>query len=137
MNTDGANILVVDDSATVRSAIISKLLNLRVRTTEAEDGASAVQLLRTEDFDLAIIDLKMPFFDGYDLLSFIRGHKNFKHLPVLVLTSLDDQHSLSRALEAGATAYLVKPLNWQAFGAHIEHLLNLYRSARGSTALHN
>ena len=137
MDTDRANVLVVDDSATVRSAVISKLLNLRVRTTEADDGFSAVQLLRTNDFDLAIIDLNMPFIDGYDLLSFIRGHKDFKHLPVLVLTSLDDKHSISRALEAGATAYLVKPLNWRAFGAHIEHLLHLYRSARGSAGLPN
>ena len=137
MNNDVAHILVVDDSSTVRSEVTSKLLNLRVQVTEAEDGMSAVQVLRAENIDLAIIDLKMPFFDGYDLLCFIRGHDKLKHLPVLVLTSSDDQLSISRALESGATAYLVKPLNWQAFGAHVQHLLHLHRSAKGCTKYHN
>ena len=137
MNSDVAHVLVVDDSSTVRSAVTSKLLNIRVQVTEAADGLSAVQVLREKNVDLAIIDLNMPFFDGYDLLCFIRGHDRFKHLPALVLTSSDDQLSLSRALESGATAYLVKPLHWKAFGAHIEHLLHLHRSARGCAKYHN
>ena len=137
MNSEVGHILVVDDSSTVRSVVTSKLLNMRVRVTEAEDGISAVQVLRAENIDLAIIDLKMPFFDGYDLLCIIRGHDKFKHLPVLVLTSSDDQLSLSRALEYGATAYLVKPLNWQAFGAHVQHLLHLHRSAKGFAKYHS
>ena len=124
------NVLVVDDSATVRSVLCGKLMAMRVNAVEAEDGTSAMQLLHASDFDLAIIDLAMPGLDGYDLLGCIRGHQHSIHMPVIVLTSTEDQHAISRALAAGATSFIVKPLNWSAFGAHIEHLMHLSRFYR-------
>jgi CheY-like chemotaxis protein len=119
-----AQVLVADDDALCRRALVMKLVKLDAEVAEAEDGSEAFSL-RLQKFDLAIIDLEMPKMGGYDLLGCIRGVPQLKHLPVVVLTSSDDRRSLERALTGGATSFLIKPLNWTAFGAHIEHLLAL------------
>lgn len=120
-----ARVLVADDDALCRRTVATKLVRLQATVTEADDGYAAFELLRRQEFDLAIIDLEMPNMDGYELLGCIRGTVKLKHLPVVVLTSNDDRISLERALTAGATSFLIKPLNWLAFGAHLEHLLAL------------
>ena len=120
-----ARVLVVDDDATCRLAVTSKLENLCVDVVEAEEGGEALILLQRHSFELAIIDLEMPGMSGYSLLGCMRGIKELKHVPVVVLTSHLDPECIERALVAGATSFLSKPLNWLAFGAHIEHIISL------------
>lgn len=122
-----AKVLVVDDSASCRHVVSSKLRSLAADVTETADGAQALQLLLAEPFDLVIIDLEMPKLDGFSLLGCIRGHPKTRHMPTIVLTSNESRHALEQALSAGATSYLTKPLNWVAFGDHIKHLLELAR----------
>lgn len=129
-NTGGARVLVVDDDAFSRIAVVKKVQQLRATTLEAEDGLQAFALLRQEAVDLAIIDLEMPVMNGHELLSCIRGAPRTKHLPVLVLTAADDRASLERALQCGATSLMIKPLNWAAFSSHIEHILHLSLAGR-------
>lgn len=125
-----ATVLVIDDDAFSRRVVASRIERLDAVVTEAEDGMTAFRLLHGQRFDLVILDLEMPNMNGYELLGCIRGAPSLKHLPVIVLTAKEDRTSLERALVSGATSYLVKPLNWTAFGAHITHLLQLARSAR-------
>ena len=82
-------------------------------------------LLQRQSFDLAIVDLEMPGMSGYSLLGCMRGIKELKHIPVVVLTSHFDRECIERALVSGATSFLSKPLNWSAFGLHIEHIITL------------
>ena len=134
-NTSGARVLVVDDDAFSRNAVVKKVQQLKATTLEAEDGLQAFALLRQEAVDLAIIDLEMPVMNGHELLSCIRGAPRTKHLPVLVLTAADDRASLERALQCGATSLMIKPLNWAAFSSHIEHILHLSLAGRQLQAL--
>ena len=125
------NIMVVDDSAVVRevmTAVLSQEPGFNV--TVAADPFIAMGKMKNQRPDVIILDLEMPNMNGYELLGCIRGAPSLKHLPVIVLTAKEDRTSLERALVSGATSYLVKPLNWTAFGAHITHLLQLARSAR-------
>jgi CheY-like chemotaxis protein len=117
------HVLVVDDDPLSRKLVARRLEMLSAKTLEASDGAEALKLLNESPVDLLIVDLEMPGMDGYDLLGCVRAVKTMKHLPVVVLTARDDRASLERALSAGATSYLLKPLNWSIFGSHIAHLL--------------
>ena len=128
--TTGARVLIVDDDAFSRTAVAKKVHQLRATTLEAEDGLQAYSILRREPVDLAIIDIEMPVMNGLELLGCIRGAPRLKHLPVLVLTAAEDRLSLERALQSGATSLMIKPLNWAAFSAHIEHILYLSMAGR-------
>ena len=132
--TSGARVLIVDDDPFSRIAVAKKVQQLRATTFEAEDGLQAFAMLRREQIDLAIIDLEMPVMNGLELLGCIRGAPRMKHLPVLVLTAAEDRASLERALQCGATSLMIKPLNWAAFSAHIEHILFLSMAGRALTA---
>ena len=133
-STSNARVLIVDDDAFSRMAVVKKVQQLRATALEAEDGLQAFTLLRREPVDLAIIDLEMPVMNGLELLGCIRGAPSLKHLPVLVLTAAEDRQSLEQALQCGATSLMIKPLNWAAFSAHIEHILYLSLAGRALRA---
>ena len=122
-------VLVADDEPITRFLTASKLARLNGHVLEAEDGLSAWDLLLSQPCQLAVIDLEMPKLDGFGLIQCVRGHPKTRHLPIVVLTSRDDKEAIERALIAGATSYLIKPLNWKLFGHHIGHLLELGREA--------
>jgi CheY-like chemotaxis protein len=123
-------VLIVDDDAFARAAVAKRIEQLGADVVRAADGFEALDVLKSGTFDLAVVDLEMPRLDGYELLGCIRGLPNLKHLPVIVLTGKEDRASLERALTCGATSFLIKPLNWLAFSAHIEHLMHLSKAAR-------
>jgi diguanylate cyclase (GGDEF)-like protein len=78
----------------------------------------------------------MPKFGGLDLIKSIRGHPKLKRIPIIVVTGNESREALESALAAGATSYLLKPLNWRAFGEHICHVLELaYRACH--VAMHD
>ena len=129
------SVLVVDDEAFSRAVVSRKVAKLS-DVVEAEDGLEALSQLQTTVFDLAIVDLEMPNFNGLDLIRCVRGHPTLKHIPIIVLTGNESRSALEGALTAGATSFLLKPLNWSAFGEHIRHVLQLaYRA--GHLALHD
>src|SRR5205814_2078537 len=75
-------------------------------------------------------------YNGVELIKDMRGHPALKHIPIIVLTANESRGGLENALTAGATSFLLKPLNWSAFGEHIRHVLELaYRA--GHMALHD
>jgi diguanylate cyclase (GGDEF)-like protein len=129
------SVLVVDDDAFSRTVVSRKVAKL-ADVIEAEDGLEALSRLQTAVFDLAIVDLEMPNFNGLDLIKCVRAHPTLKHIPILVLTGSESRSALEGALTAGATSFLLKPLNWSTFGEHINHVLHLaYRA--GHLALHD
>lgn len=123
-------VLVADDDAIQRSLVKSRLAKLNAKTVEAEDGNIAWQLLVAGHFDLAIVDIGMPNFDGIELTRCIRGHPRTRHIPVIVITSRDDRAAIDSAFAAGASSFLVKPVVWSTFEHHIGFLLRLVDSAR-------
>ena len=123
-------VLVVDDEPIARMSIVMRFSSIGATVVEAEDGASALKELLQQPFDAAMIDLEMPGLDGFELIGCIRGHPNLKHLAVIVLSGRDDPTSIRNALQAGATSYLLKPLNWTAFGEHIRSCIGLREHQR-------
>lgn len=121
-------VLVADDDAVFRSLVCSNLEGRADAVCEAEDGQRAWELLLSESFELALIDLSMPGIDGYALIRCIRSHPRTRRLPIVVITSTADPVAVKRALEAGATSFLAKPINWNLFGHHIDYMVRVEQS---------
>lgn len=117
--------LIVDDDPILRSLLRAKLVHQIPEAYEADDGGAAWDLLRNIDFQIAFVDLEMPNIDGITLIQCIRAHPRTRHLPIVVITGRQDAGALKQALDAGATSYLQKPLNWSTFEHHVGHLLAL------------
>ncbi|HWN32461.1 MAG TPA: adenylate/guanylate cyclase domain-containing protein [Pseudonocardia sp.] len=106
-----AALLVVDDNPMNRDILARRLRRLGHNVTLAENGLDALDALRRGPFDLVLLDILMPEMDGYGVLEHLRADADLRHLPVLVLSALDDIDAVARCLEMGAVDYLPKPFN--------------------------
>jgi two-component system, chemotaxis family, chemotaxis protein CheY len=122
-------ILIVDDSPTIRRMVKASLGAMPATTfVEAASGLEAIEALAVTRVQLVILDLNMPDMHGLDVLRFVRSHDNYKHVPVLILTTRGDQVSRDAALQAGGSAYMTKPFTPSALAASVTDLLSLSRS---------
>jgi two-component system chemotaxis sensor kinase CheA len=101
-------ILVADDSVTLRMLVKNILETAGYKVTTAVDGAEALAALRAEDFDLLISDIDMPKLDGIALCSKLRGLAATAELPILLLSSHDSREARKKGIDAGADAYISK-----------------------------
>lgn len=104
-------ILIVDDDETVRElskAILNKSgFN---NAWEAEDGKSALSLLKNQHFDVVICDWEMPNMTGLDLLKEVRKDGRIKNIAFLMATVIADMENVKKAIEEGVTDYVTKPI---------------------------
>jgi two-component system, sensor histidine kinase and response regulator len=121
-----ARILVVEDSPTMRHASVDILHEAGHDTVEAADGVLAMAALDADPaIDLVLADVMMPRMDGFQLVEAIRARPDKRGLPVLILTTLDDVGSHSRAIEAGADDVLEKPITPIELCARVRTTLRL------------
>lgn len=117
-------VLVVDDALAVRELQRSILERAGYHVTTARDGVEALAVLRDQPQDLVLTDIEMPGMDGFSLVRSIRGHRALSEMPVVLLSSSDDDMGRRRGLEAGANAYVVKSdLDAEALRSTVERLL--------------
>ena len=117
-------ILVVDDSHTMRRMVRAALGGLAdVAFVEAGSGLQAIEVLAVEPVQMMMLDLNMPDMHGLDVLKFLRSHKQYRELPVMVLTTRGDETSRDAAFKAGASAYMTKPFSPTALAASVSELL--------------
>ena len=104
-------LLVVDDSSVIRKVIKAAADVLQMETVEAGDGIEALEKLAEfyKEIDLVLLDWNMPEMNGYDVLVEIKTSDNYKHIPVMMVTTEGQQSSIVAAVRAGANNYLVKP----------------------------
>jgi two-component system chemotaxis sensor kinase CheA len=108
---DGRRVLIADDDMRTVYAL-SALLRAKGATVEVADtGRLACSQLEQHAFDALLLDLMMPEMDGYQVLAWLRERERFASLPVLVLTAKAMKNDQQKCLEAGATAYLAKPVD--------------------------
>ncbi len=120
-------ILVVDDDAVNRQLLTSLLEQDGHRVDTASDGRQALERLHGDPFDLALVDVLMPELDGYGVLEYMRDDESLRHVPVLMITALDDIGSAVRCIELGADDYLVKPFDPVVLRARIKASLTRKR----------
>ncbi len=108
-----ATILLVDDDRLVLTTLAEGLRQAGYQVLEASDGDAAVRIAEVQAPDLAILDMRMLGRDGHDVAVWLRSHTD---IPFLFLSAYSDAETVSKAIEAGALGYLIKPL-------HVEQIL--------------
>jgi two-component system chemotaxis response regulator CheY len=105
-------ILVVDDFSTMRRIVRNLLVELGFSGAliqEADDGANAMIMLKSQPFDMVVTDWNMPNMTGIELLRAIRAEASLKCLPVLMVTAENNRDQIIAAAQAGVNGYIVKP----------------------------
>lgn len=145
----GDTVLVVDDTAVDRELLARAIAQLGHEVRTAPDGAAALATLAADGSDLVLLDLLMPVMDGFEALRRIKADPDLAHVPVIVVSAVEDQASLVRCIELGATDYLIKPFNREVLRARlttslatkrlrdieIDHLKQVERVIGAATAL--
>lgn len=105
-------VLIVDDSPSIRRQSTKLVEQAGLRVITANNGADALELLLNGDWepDLILSDVEMPQIDGWGFLEYVKTDENFGQFPVVMITSLDANHHRQKALDLGASDYLIKPL---------------------------
>ncbi len=125
---DGERVLLVDDDAVARLLTASALAARGWQVTEADGGAQALALFERERPDVVVLDALMPDLDGFATCERLRRSAGGEHVPVLMLTGLDDEQSIARAYEAGATDFFVKSTSqWTLLSQRLRYLLRAAR----------
>jgi len=116
-------ILVVDDDPALRLVLRHTMEQEGYYVIEAGNGLEAIQTTVRQQPDLILMDAVMPEMDGFRATSELKAIQEHEHIPVLIITSLDDDHSISQAFSAGACDYITKPIHWSVMKHRVRRLL--------------
>jgi two-component system chemotaxis response regulator CheY len=117
-------ILIAEDFATMRRIIKNVLRQAGYQQiVEADDGATALRKLKSDDIGLVIADWNMPNMTGLDLLKAMRNDGTLKHIPFLMVTAEAKKDNIIEAIQSGASNYLVKPFTPDKLREKIDQIL--------------
>jgi signal transduction histidine kinase len=116
-------VLVADDEPGQRLLLRETLAQHDYQVVEAANGIEAIA--RFEEFlpDLLLLDVMMPEMGGFDVCKILRGRPEGRHVPIVMVTGLDDTDSIHRAYEIGATDFMTKPINWSLLVQQVRYIL--------------
>ena len=119
------SILIVEDSATMRSLLAASLeeLDTPVKITEASSGFEALRYLPRDEFDLVVTDINMPDINGLELVSFIKKNERYSSIPLVIVSTERSDRDRDKGLSLGADAYLVKPFEPETLRQVVRDLL--------------
>ena len=125
---DRSRVLLVDDDEVNLLLTSVALKDQGFTVTEVTSGEAAIRTLTDFSPDVVVLDAVMPGLDGFETCRVMRGLPGFESLPVLMLTGLDDDASITRAYEAGATDFFVKSTQWSLLAGRLRYLLRASRT---------
>lgn len=105
------NILIIDDNEMNRNMLGRRLERIGHKVSEAENGLEGLSMLKNGKFDLVLLDVLMPVMNGFETLQQIKEDVRIKHIPVIMISAMDEVDSAVSCIEAGAEDYLAKPFN--------------------------
>ncbi len=120
-----ARVLVVDDIAINVRLLEAKLSAEYYDVITADSGQEALRMIKTEEPDIVLLDVMMPEMDGFEVCERIKADPETRHIPVIMVTALNEQRDRVRGLEAGADDFLTKPVNDTALFARLKSLLRV------------
>jgi adenylate cyclase len=137
------SILIVDDIEANRDILARRLSRDGHRVASAVGGQHALQALSNEAFDLVLLDLMMPDINGFDVLMRMKADPQLQHIPVIMISAVDEVESVVRCIEIGAEDYVAKPFNPTLLRARVcaslvrKHLLDKVRAQAADLAAWN
>jgi adenylate cyclase len=121
------NILVVDDNPMNRDTLSHYLRRLGHTVEIAENGQQAIEMIERQRFDLVLLDIIMPVMDGFQVLAQLKKNRAQRDIPVIIISSLDDQEHIVKGIRMGADDCLPKPFDPIILGARVEACLERKR----------
>ncbi len=118
-----AQVLIVDDSASMRQMVSFTLKGAGYQVEEAADGVEAVRKAKANPFNVVITDVNMPNMDGITLIKELRGLPTYKFTPLLLLTTESSADKKAQGKQAGATGWMVKPFSPDQLLATVKKVL--------------
>lgn len=118
--TLAGRVLVVDDERLNRSILRAALGRQGHEVVEAADGREALDRLADGGIDVVLLDIVMPIMDGYETLAAIKADPSLSHVPVIIISGVDQVDSVVRCIEMGATDYLTKPFQPSILKARLD-----------------
>lgn len=116
-------ILIVDDQKTLRLVLRKAIENLGYQVIEACNGQHCLDVCQKVTPDMILLDAMMPGMDGFACCTKLHTLMGDRCPPILMITVLDDQESVERALQVGASDYITKPINWDLLAQRVNRLL--------------
>jgi two-component system response regulator ChvI len=126
------NIALVDDENSIRTSVSLALESEGFKVDVFQNGLEALEALETNSYDLGLFDIKMPKMDGNELLSKVRSSKNktLKEMPIIFLTSKDQEQDEIIGLRMGAADYITKPFSQKLLNERIKTVLRIYQNRK-------
>jgi adenylate cyclase len=116
-------VLIVDDNENNRDLLLRRLSREGCALAMAENGTQALEIMKRADFDLILLDIMMPEIDGFVVLAELKKDPKLQHIPVIMISAIDELESVVRCVELGADDYLMKPFNPVLLRARVNALL--------------
>ena len=107
--------LVIDDSKSIRLLLSDILLGMGFTVNEAASGLEAMDLIKKEKVDLALVDWHMPNMDGCEFIQEVRKDNTYNGMRLMMVTTETELNKVAEALEAGADEYIMKPFTKEIF----------------------
>ena len=104
-------VLIIDDDATIRTLLEGTLARKGFKVFCASSGHDGLDIVKTEEIDVIMLDWMMPEMDGMEVLAELKRNSNTMHIPVFMLTGKEDSKDIDLAISKGAVDYIVKPFN--------------------------
>lgn len=121
--SQSSTVLVADDDPAQRLLLKSVVEQLGLKVVVAENGIEAVELFKSCEPDLVLLDIKMPIMDGLQASEQIRQDQNGQDVPIVLITGSDDHESISRAFDLGVSDFITKPVIWPILAHRLRYLL--------------
>ncbi len=120
-------ILVADDEQTALVLMRAALEKSGFEVSTVVNGEQALQQFRANPYDMIMLDVEMPHLSGFQVLAALRKEVG-DDLPIILVTGMDDMHSVEKAYEYGATDFIAKPINWSLIGHRVKYLFRAHQN---------
>ena len=127
MDAEPDRVLVVDDNEVNRDLLARRLQRQGYEVKVASNGFEALEMMSSMSLDLVLLDIMMPQMNGYQVLETLKADPAFRHIPVVMISAVNDIDSIVRCIELGAEDYLSKPFNPVLLKARINACLEKKR----------
>ncbi len=124
-------IMIVDDCQTTRKLLGHYLKSRGYSVVFAENGLDALEKLGTDTVNLVMTDLNMPYMDGMELTKTLRADSNLSDIPILMVTTENDDTEREKAYSNGVNGYLVKPVTGDAIAQNIKNIIKQFFTQGG------
>lgn len=117
-------VMVVDDSKTINDMVRNLLEKMGYEVEVAFDGMEALEKVKTFLPDLIVLDVNMPKMDGFRVCRLLKFDRNFRQIPIIMLTARDEEENIRIGIKTGADLYLTKPIEPEKLIEAVNKLLN-------------